>query len=431
MSYLNRACLYIKRKKLRTVLLSSILLLTSVLFITTIFLKDRLEQNHMVFKRELEKQQILSLKEGFFEDEESPFSQEYVRSLQSKVTDVALRGQVLEKYEFDKVTPISSPEQFNEDDSMLTLANIENLKRSKVFAQKGLSLVSGRELGEKETDKVLIHEKLALQNHLSIGDTLQLKQKGETYTLKVGGIFKSDRTYQAVQSSGAIENTILTNLSTIKKVNPDYRYAYIVAETNEIAQKSLLMEAISQSGVDDSRYGLQMPTIYHAYQSLLETQLKTVSTAQVISMVVSVSIISLFLLVWVNERKREVGILQAIGISKSDIMLQYWIETILVTLGALIVSISIAYVLSQVLSQHLIQTAIASGLERADKGQVPAVQLLQTLKHIQQLSVTQHISFMTVGKSIIVELCAVSLSVLISSWSLMRLSSKKILSLMS
>ena len=65
----------------------------------------------------------------------------------------------------------------------------------------------------------------------------------------------------------------------------------------------------------------------------------------------------LVLSLWLRERVYEVGILLALGKSKISIFLQFCLEVVLVSLGALLP----AFVAGNAITSYLLQTVLASG----------------------------------------------------------------------
>ena len=65
----------------------------------------------------------------------------------------------------------------------------------------------------------------------------------------------------------------------------------------------------------------------------------------------------LVLSLWLRERVYEVGILLALGKGKSSIFLQFCLEVVLVSIGALLP----AFVAGNAITSYLLQTVLASG----------------------------------------------------------------------
>ena len=65
----------------------------------------------------------------------------------------------------------------------------------------------------------------------------------------------------------------------------------------------------------------------------------------------------LVLSLWLRERVYEVGILLALGKGKSSIFLQFCLEVVLVSLGALLPS----FIAGNAITSYLLQTVLASG----------------------------------------------------------------------
>lgn len=81
-------------------------------------------------------------------------------------------------------------------------------------------------------------------------------------------------------------------------------------------------------------------------------------------------------------------------------MLQHWMEVMLLMFVVFIVSSIVAYLLSYSISENLVKQAIETSFEKVNKGQVPPVQLLQTLQTLEQVPINRHISLTAIIQSI-------------------------------
>jgi len=135
-------------------------------------------------------------------------------------------------------------------------------------------------------------------------------------------------------------------------------YADNSSDVNTVAQD------ISSLGVSATTEESVLQTVENAYNSTLTTDQSTISSTQTVAFeeisvaVVATSLIVLFVMLYtVRERTKEIGTLKAIGFSNWNVMSQFILEGILLTLVAGIVGIAIASVgapaLSGILLPHI------------------------------------------------------------------------------
>ena len=141
--------------------------------------------------------------------------------------------------------------------------------------------------------------------------------------------------------------------------------------------------------------------VYQNISSALSDTNTLVTTLIVVITVVSMVLITLILSMSIHSRKRETGILMAVGIAKPAVILQYVLETLLIAVPAF----PLAYVCSQQVAGTL-GTLFGKASESV-------------------IVLPEHFLLVTVGGGILL-----ITAVLISSISAMRLKPKQILSQM-
>lgn len=87
---------------------------------------------------------------------------------------------------------------------------------------------------------------------------------------------------------------------------------------------------------------------------------------RLISIGACIIILTLLVLLALNDRKHEIGIYMALGEKKSKIISQFWLEILLVSMAALLVSLFTGNVLASNLSEHMLrEQVVAQQEERA------------------------------------------------------------------
>jgi len=208
-------------------------------------------------------------------------------------------------------------------------------------------ITSGRNLNEEDTGVVLMSSNLTDYLEVGVGDNVEIY--GESFT--VVGIYES--TSQSImQTRGVYMNiieaqTITGNTGNVSRLDV---YADDVSNVDGIAD--VIKAAYSDLYVTTYKDRLEnLERMQEMYQTTLEnaestiSQTQTVATQEIIIAVVATSLIVLFVMLYtVRERTKEIGILKAIGFSNWNVMSQFMLEGILISLIAGVVGIAIGSV---------------------------------------------------------------------------------------
>lgn len=147
---------------------------------------------------------------------------------------------------------------------------------------------------------------------------------------------------------------------------------------------------------------------YDVVSTPLESLQKLVNTTIVIIAVVSASVLTLLLTIWIRGRKREIGILLSIGKSKVNIILQFFTETFVVAVVAFVASIPFSFSVAAKAGEFLVSrvtTGTANLNVQIDAVYFPSLYLIGIL--------------------------LIAVSVIASSWTVVRSKPKDILAKMS
>ncbi len=308
------------------------------------------------------------------------------------------------------------------------------------FADKTIELTSGDHITGSDRGKILVSEQLASLNHLSVGDfvTLTHAKLGETdgeyvdeipvktafVKVKVAGIYRLNAEDTAPKpTAGLAENVIYASIDVLNELKESEAGIYTGEVGFFIADPSELDEIIRQveslKSIDwlahfiranDFQYS-QIADDMIALGGLTKTLLVCVSAVGAAALV-------LILTLCVRGRMHEAGILLAAGISKREILAQFLLEALFLTVLALIFS-------------HVVSLGVSGLLERGLFGETPELLSAKALN-----SGTDRGGYMKLGgeKILLIYLCqtvAVAASTILSSVAIMRLKPKEILSEMS
>lgn len=232
----------------------------------------------------------------------------------------------------------------------------------------GQSTVVSGQIFEEGTSalEALISEELALYNELEVGDTFTVSnpnQETETYDLTVIGIYETTSTtssdmmhgfspssdpanqiylsYEAVQSlltqseaaaDVSIDETTGMETTTAMPVQENGTYVFTSVEDYDTFKTE-----VYDLGLDES-YQVSSSDLTAFEQQLLPLEQLSQMAGYFLILVIGIGAFLLVILTMLNvrERKYEIGVLTAIGMKKSKVAIQFFIENAMVTFVALL-----------------------------------------------------------------------------------------------
>ena len=324
---IHNAYAYVTRKKVRTGILFLILM---VILISLYGCLSILSSNTQLEKSLYNASQssiVVSKKDGSeFKNQifnNCVYEYEFVSKLEGTKVVPAKQGVSLD----------SLPEEYKNVVSVLAT----NTSSKNILFQSGVfTLTSGKNIESKDRNSILIHSELAKKNHLKVGDTIRLNS--HTYTIK--GIFegKKHETYTGL-SSDFSENMVFVDYQSLDT----NMVTKLTIDSNDLKQV--------QSIYPSSEYIVSKDT--KAYQSALESAQSVKHMIQILCyfiIVCGLIVLSLVLTFWLRNRVHEIGILLAIGKSKMEIIFQFVLELIFISIPLGIVVCVISLVFNQVSS---------------------------------------------------------------------------------
>ena len=253
--------------------------------------------------------------------------------------------------------------------NLVAIESTSNTKKNILFNSGVFSLKEGRHINKDDVDKILVHSEFAKKNNLKLKDKVSLQlinmTKNKTtvkeHKFEIVGIFtgKKQEKYTGL-SSDFSENMMFTDYKSSQKalntqkdiVNKLTIFASSPKEMNKTITK------IKKIQVDWSKYTISKNN--NAYKEALDALngVKHIIKIMTYSIMIGGSVIlSLILILWLRERIYEIGILLSIGISKLEIIAQFILELLLVSLPSILMSLIFG---------NLILRQIASGFISSD-----------------------------------------------------------------
>ena len=312
----------------------------------------------------------------------------------------------------------------NEFKNVVSLEATNNTKRNILFRSGVFTIKEGKNIGENDKNSIIVHEELAKQNNLKLGDEVDLELldieksgKIKSHKFKIIGIFsgKKQETYTGL-SSDFSENMVFVDYSTSQEILNK-------SENNKIANKILMYSGSAESTdlalnklkelkIDESKYFVEKDS------NAFEESLESVSGIKHIIKIMTYSImlggmvvLSLILILWLRERIYEIGIFLSIGTSKIQIIMQFIFELLFISIPSIISSLFLGNVLLKV---------IVDGFVNSEDSMLSGGSL------INNSSFTLNIT--TLGQSYLILISIIVLSVVFASSLILIKKPKEILS---
>ena len=274
--------------------------------------------------------------------------------------------------ETQKTLSGQSPERAKNFKRAVMLTGVNDSSKENKFISGAYKLSSGEHLNENDKNKILMHKDLAEKNNLKIGDKIKIKsnlldadnEKGakETVEVTIKGLFDGHNKSAVTYSQELYENTAITDIHTAAKL---YGYTeetaiYEDATFFVTADKNLddvMKELNGISGINWKNYTLvKSSSNYPALEQSISGMYKMANLLFWGSLSFSVLLLALLLSLWINARRKEVGILLSIGLKQASILGQFITESILIAIPALVS----AYFLSNYTARAIGNTVLAN-----------------------------------------------------------------------
>jgi putative ABC transport system permease protein len=186
------------------------------------------------------------------------------------------------------------------------------------FKSKGTNLDSGRAIETGDTYQALIGYKYAEDNGLGIGDSVEVKK--DSYEV-VGIIEKTDTN---------MDNSIILPLETMMNTygTENYQSAFIIPE--DLSKIQDLADDM-KSSFDDFSFTTSNDIIKQMSRIIDMIRFFTIGISSIAAIVGGLGVMNTMIMS-VLERKREIGIMKAIGATRKYILTEILLESVIISL---------------------------------------------------------------------------------------------------
>lgn len=223
---------------------------------------------------------------------------------------------------------------------------------------------------DDEENHIVISEELATQNDLEVGDEITFYLPSDssiTYTFEITGIFETtdDSASEDFMNMNALnaQNQIYTTVTAINNILKDDDSSNSLNATIYLKNQDDLeayTKEVKDKGLSD--YYTISDNTDEITNTL--TPIKNISnfsmTFLIIILIVGAIILAVINILNIRDRKYEIGVLRAIGMSKVKLILSLLTELFIVTIIAFVIGILGGKLLSQPVTNKMLENEITS-----------------------------------------------------------------------
>jgi len=229
--------------------------------------------------------------------------------------------------------------------SFLGTTNPGSVSGDAITLSKGQAIA-----GTSDTNNVLVSNKMASKNNLSVGSTFTAYNT----TLTVAGIFTSSNSNQGA------DNTVVLSLPAMQRLSGNSKAVtsatITVDSLDNLSSVTAHVKSTLGSSADVTSAQDQADNTVKPLNSV-----KTVSTFSLVGAVVAGAIIILLTMIMVvRERRREIGVVKAIGGSNARIIGEFMVESLTLAILGAVVGLLIGVVGGQPVTKMLVDNSASS-----------------------------------------------------------------------
>lgn len=231
----------------------------------------------------------------------------------------------------------------------VTITGTNDVSSNNVFGGNSVTFTSGQNLDPtKDEDKAIVGKSLAEKNSLNVGSTFTAYGK----TITVAGIYDTGNTFA--------NNGLIMSLPALQRLS---------GQTSSVTNATVTVNSIDN--IDTAVTAIK--TILGSAADVVSNQdtakdaiaplenVRTISTYSLIGAVITGAIIILLtMMMIVRERRREIGVMKAIGASNGTTMLQFISEAITLTVLGMVIGLVVGVAAANPITKVLINNSSSS-----------------------------------------------------------------------
>lgn len=308
--------------------------------------------------------------------------------------EVSMSSNEIEAVDFEKLElpdNVEPKKEFKNNKMNLNIGNYRftsysNFSYLEDFLNGTKKIIDGEFIdNESEEKQIIISEDLSKENDLSIGDTIKFyypTNEKKTYKFTIVGIYKDtssieDNSFMGLSAMNS-RNQIYTNLTSINKIINDNEEAVEtgykrMTNSNGLTARFILKDEDNLNSfiTEAKEKGLSNYYNTKTNENEIIASLKPIQNISdfsfvflIVILIVGGIILAVLNIINIKDRKYEIGILRAIGMSKIKVTAQLISETFLVALISLIIGTTIGTLSSQKVTNIMLKKEVTSYQEK-------------------------------------------------------------------
>lgn len=240
----------------------------------------------------------------------------------------------------------------------VSITGTNSLASASVYGGSAVKYTSGKAIDPtKDVNEAVVGKNLASKNNLKVGDTFTAYGKKIT----VVGIYDTGTVFS--------NNAVIVSLSTLQRLaDRSGEITSMTATVDSIDNLSSATKAVESTLGSAADVTNAQDTANSAVEPL--ENVKTIALYSLIGATVAGAVIILLtMMMIVRERRREIGVMKAIGSSNIKTVFQFISESITLTLMGLIVGVGFAFVAATPITNALVTNSESSSQSSMTPGQ--------------------------------------------------------------
>lgn len=245
------------------------------------------------------------------------------------------------RFETEESNRAYDPEKAEKFKNLVVVTGVNDSTKEDKFVAETFKLIKGRPIKSDDKGKVLVHKNLAELNNWKIGDKIKMKsniydannekQAKETVDLEIVGIFDGQSRQGASHPQELYENHIITDIHSAAKLYGQTEDTSIYDDATFFVKGDKNIDDVIKEAekldIDWNAYNLiKSANNYPQLQASISGVYKIADTLLILTLVFAGALLTLLLFLWINARKKEIGIMMALGVTKTKIIAQFIIE---------------------------------------------------------------------------------------------------------
>ena len=198
------------------------------------------------------------------------------------------------------------------------------------------------------SNEIIISDLLLEHNGLSIGDKMILSDKRETYQQEyvISGVFKNLAPYDS-NDRYLVENNVYIGFDGAElllgtEIDSYNSVSFFIKSIDDVGMLEDII--FNQNGIDAGKYKIVInDKLYNDIIAPLENIYSITKNVGIIVLIISIFIFLIFISLMIKQRYYEIGVLLALGESKTNIIKQFILENIIVYVVSFVVSTVVSF----------------------------------------------------------------------------------------